>query len=262
MAKGAADMGKAMPRTATAASASTTVDPTEIARFAALAESWWDPAGKFKPLHKLNPLRLGFLRDRLTGHFGRDAAALQPFDGLRLLDIGCGGGLVAEPMARLGFAVTGIDAAAETIATARAHAEQTDLAIDYRAMAAETLAAAGEQFDVVLALEIVEHVANLGAFLAAATALLKPGGALVAATLNRTAKSYLFAIVGAEYVLGWLPRGTHDWRKFVRPSELAAALRRNRLRAVEIAGVSYNPLADRWSLTADLDVNYMVLALR
>ncbi len=251
-----------MAQEAIAAPDPTTVDPAEIARFAVLAESWWDPAGKFKPLHKLNPLRLGFLRDRLAGHFGRDSTALRPFAGLRLVDIGCGGGLVAEPMARLGFAVTGIDAGTETVAAARAHAEQIGLAVDYRAMAAETLAETGERFDVVLAMEIVEHVADLGAFLAAAATLVAPGGALVAATLNRTTKSYLFAIIGAEYVLGWLPRGTHDWGKFVRPSELAAGLRRNRLRAVEIAGVTYNPVTDRWSLTTDLDVNYMVFAVK
>jgi 2-polyprenyl-6-hydroxyphenyl methylase / 3-demethylubiquinone-9 3-methyltransferase len=258
-------MTTAMPRKAIATSGSTgpvpsTVDPTEIARFAALAESWWDPAGKFKPLHRLNPVRLGFLRNRLTAHFARDPAALRPFDGLRLLDIGCGGGLVAEPMARLGFAVTGVDAGAETIATARAHAQQGGLAIDYRAIAAETLVDSGERFDVVLALEIVEHVADLGVFVAAAAALVRPGGALIVATLNRTVKSYLFAIIGAEYVLGWLPRGTHEWRKFVRPSELAALLRRNRLRIEEIAGVTYNPLADSWALSTDLDVNYMAFA--
>jgi 2-polyprenyl-6-hydroxyphenyl methylase / 3-demethylubiquinone-9 3-methyltransferase len=250
-----------MPEKAPSTAASATVDPGEIARFAALAESWWDPGGKLRPLHRLNPLRLGFLRERLTAHFRRDAAALRPFDGLRLLDIGCGGGLVAEPMARLGFAVTGIDAAAETVATACAHAAQSRLAIDYRALSAETLAASGERFDVVLALEIVEHVADLAAFIAAAAALMRPGGAFVAATLNRTAKSYLLAIIGAEYLLGWLPRGTHDWQKFVRPSELAALLRRNRLAIRELAGVAYNPLADRWSLSDDLDVNYMVLAV-
>ncbi|HEX3500573.1 MAG TPA: bifunctional 2-polyprenyl-6-hydroxyphenol methylase/3-demethylubiquinol 3-O-methyltransferase UbiG [Stellaceae bacterium] len=254
-----------MPRKATATSGSTTpgpttVDPAEIARFTAMAESWWDPVGKFKPLHRLNPVRLGFLRDRLTAHFSRDPTALRPFEGLRLLDIGCGGGLVAEPMARLGFAVTGIDAGAAIVATAHTHAAQSGLAIDYRAVAAETLAASGELFDVVLALEIVEHVADLDAFLAAAATLVRPGGAFVAATLNRTAKSYLFAIIGAEYVLGWLPRGTHDWRKFVRPSELAAQLRRNRLRVEEITGVTYNPLGDSWALSSDLDVNYMAFA--
>jgi 2-polyprenyl-6-hydroxyphenyl methylase/3-demethylubiquinone-9 3-methyltransferase len=251
-----------MRQEATAAPGTNTVDPAEIARFAALAEGWWDPNGKFKPLHRLNPLRLGFLRERLIGHFGRDSGSLRPFEGLRLLDIGCGGGLVAEPMARLGFTVTGIDAATETVLTARSHAEEAGLAIDYRATAAETLAASGARFDVVLAMEIIEHVADLGAFLAAAATMVGPGGAFVAATLNRTAKSYLFAIVGAEYVLGWLPRGTHEWRRFVRPSELAAGLRRNGLRAREIAGVTYNPIADRWSLNRDLDVNYMVFAVR
>jgi 2-polyprenyl-6-hydroxyphenyl methylase / 3-demethylubiquinone-9 3-methyltransferase len=255
----------AMPRKATAtsdfpAAGPTTIDPSEIARFAALAESWWDPEGKFKPLHRLNPVRLGFLRNRLTAHFHRDSASLRPFEGLRLLDIGCGGGLIAEPMARLGFAVTGIDAGAETVATARLHAEQSGLAIEYRTAAAETLAGAGDRFDVVLALEIIEHVADLDAFVAAAAALVRPGGALVAATLNRTAKSYLLAIIGAEYVLGWLPRGTHDWRKFVRPSELAAALRRHRLRLAEIAGVTYSPFGENWTLSADLDVNYMAFA--
>jgi len=238
------------------------VDPQEVERFARLAARWWDPRGPMAPLHKLNPVRLAYIRDNTAEHFGRDAKKLGCLKGLRILDIGCGAGILSEPLARLGAEMTGIDPAGENIAAARAHAVDAGITVDYRATTAEELAGAGEQFDVVLALEIVEHVADLGAFLAAATALLKPGGALVAATLNRTAKSYLFAIVGAEYVLGWLPRGTHDWRKFVRPSELAAALRRNRLRAVEIAGVSYNPLADRWSLTADLDVNYMVLALR
>jgi 2-polyprenyl-6-hydroxyphenyl methylase/3-demethylubiquinone-9 3-methyltransferase len=252
--------GKAIATSGSPAVGPSTVDPAEIARFAALAESWWDPAGKFKPLHRLNPVRLGFLRDRLTAHFKRDSAALRPFEGLRLLDVGCGGGLVAEPMARLGFAVTGIDAGDETVAIARAHAAQSGLAIDYRATAAETLAASDERFDVVLALEIVEHVADLDAFIAAAATLVRPGGAFVAATLNRTAKSYLFAIVGAEYVLGWLPRGTHDWRKFVRPSELAAVLRRNRLRVEEVAGITYNPLGDSWALSGDLDVNYMAFA--
>ena len=254
-----------MPRKAIATAdlpgaGTSTVDPAEIARFAALAESWWDPMGKFKPLHRLNPVRLAFLRERLIAHFHRDRTALRPFEGLRLLDIGCGGGLVAEPMARLGFDVTGIDAGDETIATARIHAAQSGLAIAYRAVPAETLAAAGERFDVVLALEIIEHVPDLTTFIGAAASLVRPGGAFVAATLNRTAKSYLLAIIGAEYVLGWLPRGTHDWRKFVRPSELATALRRHRLRIEEIAGVAYNPFGDSWALSPDIDVNYMVFA--
>jgi 2-polyprenyl-6-hydroxyphenyl methylase/3-demethylubiquinone-9 3-methyltransferase len=240
----------------------TTIDPAEIARFAAMAESWWDPHGKFKPLHRFNPVRLGFLRNRLIAHFGRDSASLHPFDGLRLLDVGCGGGLLAEPMARLGFAVTGIDATPATIETARLHAEQSRLAIDYRAVPVEDLAESGEQFDAVLAMEIVEHVADLAAFLAATAKVLKPGGILVVATLNRTSKAYLLAVVGAEYVLRWLPRGTHDWKRFVRPSELAAGLRRNGLRAAELTGVSYNPLRDSWSLGRDLDVNYMAVATK
>jgi 2-polyprenyl-6-hydroxyphenyl methylase / 3-demethylubiquinone-9 3-methyltransferase len=245
-----------------AASGATTIDPAEIARFAAMAESWWDPDGEFRPLHRFNPVRLGFLRDRLIAHFNRDASGLRPFEGLRLLDVGCGGGLLAEPMARLGFAVTGIDATPATIATARLHAEQSRLAIDYRAVPVEDLAQSGERFDAVLAMEIVEHVADLGAFLEATAAVLKPGGILIVATLNRTAKAYLLAVVGAEHVLRWLPRGTHEWSKFVRPSELAAGLRRNGLRAAEMTGVSYNPLRDRWSLGRDLDVNYMVVATK
>jgi 2-polyprenyl-6-hydroxyphenyl methylase / 3-demethylubiquinone-9 3-methyltransferase len=253
-------MSKARRQGASEASAATTIDPAEVARFAALAESWWDPRGKFRPLHRFNPVRLAFLRDRLAAHFARDAASLQPFAGLRLLDIGCGGGLVAEPMARLGFAVVGIDAALANVKTAQVHAQEVGLAIDYRAMAVEDLTATGERFDVVLALEIVEHVADLGAFCAAAAAVLQPGGALIAATLNRTAKAYLLAVLGAEYVLRWLPRGTHDWTKFVHPSELAAGLRRNGLHLAEVTGVTYNPLTDEWRLSRDLDVNYMVYA--
>jgi 2-polyprenyl-6-hydroxyphenyl methylase/3-demethylubiquinone-9 3-methyltransferase len=245
-----------------AESGPTTIDPAEIARFAAMADSWWDPNGQFRPLHRFNPTRLAFLRDRLIAHFRRDAAGLKPFEGLRLLDVGCGGGLLAEPMARLGFAVTGIDATPETIATARIHAEQSRLAIDYRAVPVEDLARSGEMFDVVLAMEIVEHVADLDAFLDATAAVLNPGGMLVVATLNRTTKAYLLAVVGAEYVLRWLPRGTHEWSKFVRPSELAAGLRRNGLRAEEMTGVSYNPLRDSWSLGRDLDVNYMTVATK
>jgi 2-polyprenyl-6-hydroxyphenyl methylase/3-demethylubiquinone-9 3-methyltransferase len=246
----------------TARHATGTVDPDEVARFARLAEEWWNPEGKFRPLHKFNPVRLGFLRERCLAHFGRDPAALKPFAGLRLVDIGSGGGLVAEPMARLGFAVVGIDAAAENIATARHHAASVGLSIDYRPMAAEALAATGEGFDVVLALEIVEHVADLGAFCGAAATLLRPGGIMILATLNRTMKAWFLAIVGAEYVLRWLPRGTHDWQKFVRPSELAGGLRRAGLHLAEMEGVSYDPLADSWSLGRDLDVNYMMVATK
>jgi 2-polyprenyl-6-hydroxyphenyl methylase / 3-demethylubiquinone-9 3-methyltransferase len=252
------------PRTSSpeAAASPPTVDPAEIARFAALSESWWDPEGPFRPLHRLNPVRLAVVRRHLLGHFGRDGSSLFPFRGLRLLDIGCGGGLMAEPMARLGFAVTGIDAAAENVPIARHHAEAAGLELDYRAVAVEELAAAGERFDAVLALEILEHVADLGAFCAAAAAVLRPGGAVIAATINRTAKAFLLAIVGAEYVLRWLPRGTHDWRKFVRPSELAAPLRRNGIRLVEATGIVYDPLAQAWRESQDLDVNYMIYGVK
>mgnify|MGYP001161527002 CR=1 FL=1 len=236
------------------------VDADEIARFDRLAETWWDPAGPMRPLHQMAPVRVGFVRDRAAGTFGRDIAADAPFAGLALLDIGCGGGLMAEPMARLGFAVTAVDAAEKNIAVARRHAEQMGLSIDYRAAPVEALAAAGPVFDVVLALEVVEHVADLDGFLAAATATLKPGGLMVLSTLNRTAKAFALAIVGVEYVLGWLPRGTHDWRKFVQPAELAASLRRAGVRVTEFSGLVYSPLSGRWSLSRDLGVNYFAVA--
>lgn len=243
--------------------ASATVDAGEIARFSAIAESWWDPDGKFRPLHRFNPVRLAFIRDRLAARFGRDPRGRRPFAGLRLLDIGCGGGLLAEPMARLGFEVVGIDAAERNVAVARLHAAQGGLAIDYRVATAEALAAAGERFDAVLNMEVVEHVADPTLFLAAAAALLKPNGAMIVATINRTPKAFLLAIVGAEYVLGWLPRGTHRWSKFRRPSELVGALRPHGLEVVEMAGAVYDPLRDAWSLSpSDLDVNYMIVATR
>jgi 2-polyprenyl-6-hydroxyphenyl methylase/3-demethylubiquinone-9 3-methyltransferase len=239
---------------------SVSVDPDEIARFAALADDWWDPAGRFRPLHQFNPVRLRFIRDRLIRHFRRDPAALEPFAGLRVLDIGCGGGLVAEPMARLGASVVGIDATARNVEVARLHAARSGLAIDYRCATAEALAAAGERFDAILNLEVVEHVAALEPFIDACGAVAAPGGAMIVATLNRTAKAWALAIVGAEYVLGWLPRGTHRWEKFVRPSELAAALRHGGFEIGELTGVGYNPLAGEWSLSRDLAVNYMVFA--
>jgi 2-polyprenyl-6-hydroxyphenyl methylase / 3-demethylubiquinone-9 3-methyltransferase len=256
-------MAEPARRTEGGGTGSTSIDPAEIARFSALAERWWDPDGEFRPLHRFNPTRLQFIRDRLAARFGRDPRALRPFEGLRLLDIGCGGGLLAEPMARLGFAVVGIDAAERNVAVARLHAAAGGLAIDYRAATAEALAAAGERFDAVLAMEVVEHVAEPALFLGAAAALVKPGGALIAATINRTPKAYLLAILGAEYLLRWLPRGTHSWRKFLRPSELVGALRPHGLKAVEMVGTVYDPLRDRWSLSPrDLDVNYMVMAER
>jgi 2-polyprenyl-6-hydroxyphenyl methylase/3-demethylubiquinone-9 3-methyltransferase len=240
-----------------------TVDAAEVARFAAMAEQWWDPKGKFRPLHELNPTRVKYIRDRAISHFGLPPGdtELRPLTGLRILDIGCGGGLLCEPMARLGAQVTGIDAAAKNIEVARLHASQAGLDIDYRAQPAEALVGS-ERFDIVLAMEVVEHVADVDLFLKSCAQLLRPGGMMVAATLNRTARSYALAIVGVEYVLRWLPRGTHDWKKFLRPSELARGLRSGGLTVREIVGMSYNPLNRAWSVSGDLAVNYMVLAER
>ena len=239
-----------------------TIDPDEIDRFAAQAESWWDPEGSFRTLHRVNPARLGFIRRHLTAHFGRDPSSLRPFDGLTLLDIGCGGGLVAEPMARLGFTVTGIDGGAEAIDAARRHAEATGLAIDYCVTVAESIAEVGRRFDTVLALEVIEHVADPADFLAAVSALVRSGGAFIGATLNRTPRSFALAIVGAEYIFRWLPPGTHDWRKFLRPSEFVLGLRRNGFVVTQLAGLIYDPHRAEWSLSRDLQVNYMVAAVR
>jgi 2-polyprenyl-6-hydroxyphenyl methylase/3-demethylubiquinone-9 3-methyltransferase len=217
---------------------SASLDPAEVAKFSAIAAEWWDPAGKFAPLHKFNPIRLGFIRGEVAAHFGRDARALRQFEGLTLLDIGCGGGLLSEPMARLGFAVTGADASQRNIGTARAHAAQSGLDIDYRAATAETLMAEGQGFDVVLNMEVVEHVADVTAYLNACTGLVRPGGLTFVATLNKTLKSLALAKIGAEYVLGWLPKGTHDWNRFIPPKTLA------------------------WRLSSDVDVNYMIVARR
>lgn len=236
-----------------------TVDPAEVERFARIAEEWWDPRGKFAPLHRLNPLRLGVIRDRAAAHWRRDALSGSPLQDLSLLDIGCGGGLICEPMARLGATVTGIDAADRNIATARLHAAGQDLAIDYRETTAETLAGTGQQFDIVLALEIVEHVADVDLFLQSVGRLTKPGGLVFLSTLNRTAKAWALAIAGAEYVMRWLPRGTHDWRKFLKPSEVVRGLRLAHVEPQEIVGVVYSPLSREWSLSRrDLDVNYML----
>jgi 2-polyprenyl-6-hydroxyphenyl methylase/3-demethylubiquinone-9 3-methyltransferase len=239
--------------------ASTTVDPAEIERFSRIAEEWWDPAGKFAPLHQLNPVRIGYIRDRAAAHWQRDALSGAPLRSLDLLDIGCGGGLLSEPMARLGATVTGIDAAERNIATAALHAGGQGLDIDYRAITAESLAEAGKQYDIVLALEIVEHVADVELFLRTCGGLVKPGGLLFLSTLNRTAKSWALAIAGAEYILRWLPRGTHDWKKFLKPSEVVRGLRGGAIEAQEIVGVVYSPLSRAWSLNkGDLDVNYML----
>jgi|TARA_A100001037_G_scaffold14185_1_gene12948 2-polyprenyl-6-hydroxyphenyl methylase/3-demethylubiquinone-9 3-methyltransferase len=242
---------------------SASVDDSEVAKFAALAESWWDSEGPFRPLHKFNPVRIRFIRDRLAGHFNRDPLAPEPLAGLRLLDIGCGGGLLTEPLTRLGATVVGIDATEKNIRIAALHAEQGGLSIDYRHTTAEALDEAGERFDAVLNMEVVEHVADVDAFLTASGNLVGNGGLMIAATLNRTAKSFALAIVGAEYVLRWLPRGTHDWRRFVRPSELAAGLRHAGMTVTSLTGVVFNPLTGIWSLTErDLDVNYMAVAVR
>jgi len=238
------------------------VDAAEVARFAALAGTWWDPKGPMAPIHKLNPARLAYIRDRLVGHFGRDTEAIRPFAGLRLLDVGCGGGLLAEPMRRLGADVAGIDAAETNVAVAHAHAQESGLEIDYRHTTVEALAASGERFDAVLNMEVVEHVADVGAFIGGCAAVLKPGGAMVVATLNRTPKAFALAVVGAEYVLRWLPRGTHDWRKFVRPSELGRHLRAHGLAIEDLTGLAYNPLNDKWATSRDLGVNYMAFATR
>jgi 2-polyprenyl-6-hydroxyphenyl methylase / 3-demethylubiquinone-9 3-methyltransferase len=237
-----------------------TVDQDEVARFSRLAGEWWDPHGPMAPLHKFNPVRLAYIRDQTAEQFGRDPRSLQSLAGLRVLDIGCGAGILSEPLARLGASVVGADPSAENIAVAQAHAGRSGLAIDYRATTVEALAAAGETFDVVLAMEVVEHVADLGAFIALAAALVKPRGLLFVATLNRTAKSFALAIVGAEYVLRWLPRGTHRWDKFVRPDELEAEIEESGLRITNETGVIYNLLADRWQLGRDMDVNYMMVA--
>jgi 2-polyprenyl-6-hydroxyphenyl methylase / 3-demethylubiquinone-9 3-methyltransferase len=239
-----------------------TIDRGEIERFARAAPRWWDEAGAFRPLHRLNPVRLGFIRERLIGHFARENGAFAPFAGLRLLDIGCGGGLVAEPMARLGFAVTAIDADTTALAVARAHARESGLAIDYREAAAEDLTARGERFDAVLALEVAEHTHDPALFFATVARLVTPGGALVASTLNRTAKSFLFAIVGAEYVLRWLPRGTHRWGKFLRPAEVASHLRAGGLAVKSLDGLVYEPLRDSWTLAPDIGVNYLLFAIK
>jgi 2-polyprenyl-6-hydroxyphenyl methylase/3-demethylubiquinone-9 3-methyltransferase len=233
----------------------------EIARFGALADGWWDPHGKFRPLHKLNPTRLAFIRDRLVGHFRLDPRAPAPFSGLSLLDIGCGGGLLCEPLRRLGACVTGIDAGEKTIRVAALHAEQSGLDIEYRRILPEDLADTGARFDIVLNMEVVEHVADVDLFLRSCSRLVKPGGAMVVSTINRTIKSLALAKIGAEYILRWLPVGTHDWRKFVRPSELANGLRPAGMDITVLEGMSYNPIADTWALTRDLDVNYLALAV-
>lgn len=239
-----------------------TIDSGEVERFSALAAEWWNPNGKFRPLHKFNPVRLSYIRDRIAERFGRDPHAARPFEGLRILDIGCGGGLLCEPMARLGAQVVGADASATNIEVAKLHAAESGVGIDYRATTAEDLADAGEKFDVVLNMEVVEHVSDIGLFINKCGDMVKPGGIMFVATINRTLKALGLAIIGAEYVLRWLPRGTHQFGKLVRPDELESALAAAGLGVIDRTGVVYNPLADRWQKSKDMDVNYMVLAER
>lgn len=239
--------------------APSSVDPAEVARFSALAAEWWDPRGKFAPLHQLNPVRLAFIREQALDRFGRDAAARRPFEGLTLLDIGCGGGLVSEPMARLGFAVTAVDASEDGLGAARAHASAVGLSIDYRCATAEALLAEGAgPFDVVLNMEVIEHVADPSQYLRDTARLIAPGGLMILATLNRTLKSLALGKVAAEYLLRWVPGGTHDWRRFLTPAELRSFLAGAPYAVEGPFGVAFEPLSGRWRRSADIDVNYMM----
>lgn len=240
----------------------TSIDDAEVERFSRHAGDWWLPRGPMAALHKFNPVRLAYIRDQAAARFQRDAKKLDCLDGLRILDIGCGGGILSEPLARIGADVVGADPAAENIEAARAHAQASGVAVDYRATTAEQLAQAKERFDIVLAMEVVEHVTDVKGFVAACASMVKPGGLMIAATINRTLKSFALAIVGAEYVLRWVPRGTHQWDKFVTPVELEIVLEQGGLQVIAERGVIYNLLADRWQLSSDMDVNYMIAAER
>lgn len=240
----------------------TTINDAEVAKFTAMAEQWWDPKGKFKPLHKFNPVRLAYIREHLLAHFNRDATAMRPFEGLTVLDVGCGGGLLCEPLARLGATVTGIDAAARNIAIATLHAEQSGLDITYEATTSEVLAERGEKFDLVLNMEVVEHVDNVPLYMKSCADLVKPGGLTLTATLNRTLRARALAVFAAERVLRWLPVGTHDWNKFLTPDEIRALLTRNGLRVTAETGVVYHPLSDDWRRSPDMAINYMIMAER
>ncbi|MGO4706981.1 bifunctional 2-polyprenyl-6-hydroxyphenol methylase/3-demethylubiquinol 3-O-methyltransferase UbiG [Microvirga sp. 2MCAF38] len=240
----------------------TTIDPEEVARFESIAETWWDPKGAMKVLHRFNPVRLAYIRDEACRRFGRDPRSARSLEGLTILDVGCGGGVLSEPLARLGAKVTGLDPAPTNIAVAKLHAERSGVPVDYRNETVESVVAKGDTFDMVLAMEVVEHVADVQAFVNACGQAVKPGGGLAMATLNRTMRSFALAIVGAEYLLRWLPKGTHDWDKFVTPDELAAALAKAGFNVTDEKGVTYNPLTGIWSLSGDMAVNYMLLAER
>ncbi|WP_322988901.1 bifunctional 2-polyprenyl-6-hydroxyphenol methylase/3-demethylubiquinol 3-O-methyltransferase UbiG [Hoeflea sp.] len=240
----------------------TTIDQGEIERFSAMAAEWWSPTGKFRPLHKFNPVRLSYIRDQVAAHYGRDPKSDQPLAGLRVLDIGCGGGLLSEPMARMGAEVLGADASRTNVEVAAIHAAQTGVDVTYEAVTSEELAARGERFDIVLNMEVVEHVADVDLFLSSCAEMVKPGGLMFIATINRTMKAMALAIVGAEYVLRWLPRGTHQYEKLVQPEEIEAPLLASGLSIIDRTGVFYSPLQDQWKLSRDMDVNYMMLAKR
>jgi 2-polyprenyl-6-hydroxyphenyl methylase/3-demethylubiquinone-9 3-methyltransferase len=241
----------------------TTIDEAEVAKFSAIAEQWWDEEGKFKPLHRINPLRVGYIRDHAIAHFGLPADNFTPLSTLTLFDVGCGGGLICEPMRRLGATVTGLDASEKNIKTAHVHAKNMGLEIDYRHGSVEALAASGAQYDIVLNLEVVEHVADVSAFLKASATLVKPGGMMVLSTLNRTFKAFALAIVGAEYVLRWLPRGTHDWQKFLTPAEVTHHLWEQGLELQHLTGMVMHPLTQAWRLDErDVSVNYLLMATK
>jgi 2-polyprenyl-6-hydroxyphenyl methylase/3-demethylubiquinone-9 3-methyltransferase len=255
-----AEAKQADARQADRPSTGSTLDAAEVEKFSRLSKEWWNPRGKMGVLHKFNPVRLSYIREQVARHFGRDPRAVDCLKGLRLLDIGCGGGLLSEPLARQGASVVGADPARTNIEVCKLHMAESGIAVDYRCTTAEDLADAGERFDVVLAMEVVEHVADVGLFVARCAEMVKPGGLMFAATINRTAKSFALAIVGAEYVLRWLPRGTHEWSKFVTPAELEAALARGGMDVIDTQGVFYNLFADAWQLSRDTDVNYMLVA--
>lgn len=242
--------------------AQTTIDQDEVARFSAMAAEWWSPNGKFRPLHKFNPVRLTYIRDHVAAHFGRDPRSDKPLAGLRLLDIGCGGGLLSEPMARMGAEVLGADASRTNVEVATIHAEQSGVDVSYEAVTSEELAARGERFDIVLNMEVVEHVSDVDLFLTSCAEMVKPGGLMFVATINRTMKARALAIIGAEYVLRWLPRGTHQYEKLVRPEEIETPLNASGMHVIDRTGVFYNPLQDQWNLSRDMDVNYMMLLER